>query len=162
MGRRQGEGLDRRSPSAFSFAARTQHRGVIVAARRTQCCTQASRRAGVPDRGGTQGPGSLSPPKCSFSAVGWCWYLRPSSAGSAVQYLGTGTDGCCSSSSSKAPPRLTDTHTSHAHTHRETEWSVRRTCPRYPSTTRRSLSIYIVAHKLPPFPLPGTPARQRT
>lgn len=70
MGRRQGEGLDRRSPSAFSFAARTQHRGVIVAARRTQCCTQASRRAGVPDRGGTQGPGSLSPPSAPSLQLG--------------------------------------------------------------------------------------------
>lgn len=48
-------GIGQEVPISIFLAARTQHRGVIVAARRTQCCTQASRRAGVPDRGGDPG-----------------------------------------------------------------------------------------------------------
>ena len=67
-------GIGQEVPISIFLAARTQHRGVIVAARRTQCCTQASRRAGVPDRGGIQGPGSLSPPKCPCSAAVWWWW----------------------------------------------------------------------------------------
>ena len=137
-------GIGQEVPISIFLAARTQHRGVIVAARRTQCCTQASRRAGVPDRGEIQGPGSLSPPKC-FPAlqlvVVVVRYLPPSSAGSAVQYLGTGTDGC-SSKAGKAPHKLTDTDT-HPHTARQ-KWSVRRV----PVHDARVSSIETVTYKL--------------
>lgn len=168
MGRRQGEGLDRRSPSAFSFAARTQHRGVIVAARRTQCCTQASRRAGVPDRGGTQGPGSLSPPKCSLSLqLGGAGTYDPArqvalySTWGRVPMAGAAV---AAAAARHHPSSQTHTLLTPTHTARQSGLfgvPVHGTCPRYPSTTRRSLSVDIVAHKLPLFPLPGTPARQR-
>lgn len=152
-------GIGQEVPISIFLAARTQHRGVIVAARRTQCCTQASRRAGVPDRGGIQGPGSLSPPKCSCSACWvWWWYLRPSSAGSAVQYLGTGTDGC----SSKQQQGTTQAHR-HRHTHSHTHTHTPRdrvVCSTYLSTTRGSLNRDR-STQTTSFSSPGTPTRRR-
>lgn len=129
-------GIGQEVPISIFLTARTQHRGVIVAARRTQCCTQASRRAGVPDRGGFQGPGSLSPPKVRRVLVGGGTSSPPRSACSAVQYLATGTSGALQLPSSRAPGTTTQTHrhthshsrthphTTHTHTARQ-EWSVR-------------------------------------
>lgn len=134
-------GIGQEVPISIFLAARTQHRGVIVAARRTQCCTQASRRAGVPDRGGIQGPGSLSPPKCSCSAGGGGGTYDP--ARQVALYSTWGRVPMAAAPSSKAPHKLTDTDTL-TPTHRETEWSVRRTCPR-----RAGLLIETAVHTLP-------------
>lgn len=124
-------GIGQEVPISIFLAARTQHRGVIVTARRTQCCTQASRRAGVPDRGGLQGPGSLSPPKCSCSAGGGGGTYHP--ARQVALYSTWGRVPMAAAPSSKAPPyKLTDTDT-HTHTHTPTarhSGLFGRTCPR--------------------------------
>lgn len=147
-------GIGQEVPISIFLAARTQHRGVIVAARRTQCCTQASRRAGVPDRGGFQGPGSFSPPKCSCSAGAGGGTYDP--ARQVALYSTWGWVPMAAAPSSKAPHKLTDTDT-HAHTHTPRDRVV---CSAYLSTTRRSLNRDR-STQTTSFAPPGTPTRVR-
>lgn len=113
-------GIGQEVPISIFLAARTQHRGVIVAARRTQCCTQASRRAGVPDRGGIQGPGSLSPPKCSCSAAGGGGTYDPARQVALYSTWGRVPNGCCSSKQQGTTQTHRHRHThSHPHTARQ-------------------------------------------
>lgn len=150
-------GIGQEVPISIFLAARTQHRGVIVAARRTQCCTQASRRAGVPDRGGIQGPGSLSPPKCSCSAAGGGGTYDPARQVALYSTWGR-VPMAAAAPTSKAPHKLTDTDTdTHTHTHTPRDRVV---CSAYLSTTRRSLNGDRSTQTTSSAP-PGTPTRGR-
>lgn len=153
MGRRQGEGLDRRSPSAFppQQGPSTGGRSLLQDGH-----SAAPKLAGV--QACQTGVASRDQDRSHLQKCGVCscwWYLlttwAPRSAYSSVQYLATGTSGGLQLPSSRAPGTTTQTHR-HRHTH--TLAPTHTHTPRdrsglfeaYLSTTRRPLRQRPVKH----------------